>query len=137
MPAATREAGRRMASLAQGGLPVDVAETISWFASPASGGVNGQVVRVDADLVGTAQPAPQPVLRLGSLSKAEDPLGTDPSGWLPLFLLLELAVAVGVGLVWSLRRWGRWHTWIVAVPIVLALGAQIAKQAVVVLPNLY
>jgi len=47
MPAATREAGRRMSSLAQGGLPVDVAETISWFASPASGGVNGQTVRVD------------------------------------------------------------------------------------------
>jgi 3-oxoacyl-[acyl-carrier protein] reductase len=47
MPAATREAGRRMSSLAQGGLPVDVAETIAWFASPASGGVNGQVVRVD------------------------------------------------------------------------------------------
>ena len=47
MPAATREAGRRMSSLAQGGLPVDVAETIAWFASPASGGVNGNVVRVD------------------------------------------------------------------------------------------
>lgn len=47
MPAATREAGRRMSSLAQGGLPVDVAETIAWFASPASGGINGNVVRVD------------------------------------------------------------------------------------------
>jgi 3-oxoacyl-[acyl-carrier protein] reductase len=46
MPLATREAGRRMNSLAQGGLPVDVAETIAWFASPASGGVNGNVVRV-------------------------------------------------------------------------------------------
>ena len=46
MPIATREAGRRMNSLAQGGLPVDVAETIAWFASPASGGVNGNVVRV-------------------------------------------------------------------------------------------
>jgi 3-oxoacyl-[acyl-carrier protein] reductase len=46
MPIATREAGRRMSSLAQGGLPVDVAETIAWFASPASGGVNGNVVRV-------------------------------------------------------------------------------------------
>ena len=32
---------RRMASLSQGGLPVDVAETIAWFACPASGGVNG------------------------------------------------------------------------------------------------
>jgi 3-oxoacyl-[acyl-carrier protein] reductase len=46
MPFATREAGRRMNSLSQGGLPVDVAETIAWFASPASGGVNGNVVRV-------------------------------------------------------------------------------------------
>jgi 3-oxoacyl-[acyl-carrier protein] reductase len=46
MPIATREAGRRMNSLAQGGLPIDVAETIAWFASPGSAGVNGQVVRV-------------------------------------------------------------------------------------------
>jgi 3-oxoacyl-[acyl-carrier protein] reductase len=46
MPIATREAGRRMNSLAQGGLPVDVAETVAWFASPGSGGVTGNVVRV-------------------------------------------------------------------------------------------
>ena len=46
MPVGTREAGRRMSSLSQGGLPVDVAETIAWFASPASGGVNGNTVRV-------------------------------------------------------------------------------------------
>ncbi|MFL5823569.1 MAG: 3-oxoacyl-ACP reductase [Solirubrobacteraceae bacterium] len=46
MPLATREAGRRMNSLAQGGLPVDVAETVAWLASPGSGGVNGNVVRV-------------------------------------------------------------------------------------------
>jgi 3-oxoacyl-[acyl-carrier protein] reductase len=46
MPIAIREAGRRMNSMSQGGLPVDVAETIAWFASPASGGVNGNVVRV-------------------------------------------------------------------------------------------
>ncbi len=46
VPIAIREAGRRMSSLSQGGLPVDVAEAIAWFASPASGGVNGNVVRV-------------------------------------------------------------------------------------------
>jgi 3-oxoacyl-[acyl-carrier protein] reductase len=46
MPFAVREAGRRMNSMAQGGLPVDVAETIAWFASPDSSGVSGNVVRV-------------------------------------------------------------------------------------------
>lgn len=46
MPIAIREAGRRMSSLRQGGLPVDVAETIAWLAHPASGAVNGNVVRV-------------------------------------------------------------------------------------------
>ncbi len=46
MPVPVREAGRRMSSLSQGGLPVDVAEAIAWFASPASGGLNGNTVRV-------------------------------------------------------------------------------------------
>jgi 3-oxoacyl-[acyl-carrier protein] reductase len=46
MPIGPREAGRRMSSLSQGGLPVDVAEAIAWFASPGSTGVNGNTVRV-------------------------------------------------------------------------------------------
>ena len=46
IPFAIREAGRRMNSMSQGGLPQDVAETIAWFASPASGGLTGNVVRV-------------------------------------------------------------------------------------------
>jgi 3-oxoacyl-[acyl-carrier protein] reductase len=46
MPVLLREAGRRMNSLAQGGLPIDVAETIAWYASPGSGTVTGNVVRV-------------------------------------------------------------------------------------------
>ncbi|MFB7528357.1 3-oxoacyl-ACP reductase [Streptomyces sp. NPDC056178] len=46
VPLFVREAGRRMNSLSQGGLPVDVAETTAWFAQPASTAVNGQIVRV-------------------------------------------------------------------------------------------
>ncbi|MBA8827329.1 3-oxoacyl-[acyl-carrier protein] reductase [Saccharopolyspora lacisalsi] len=46
VPVMIREAGRRMNSLSQGGLPIDVAETIAWYADPGSGGVNGNVVRV-------------------------------------------------------------------------------------------
>ena len=46
VPFATREVGRRLNALSQGGLPVDVAETIAWFADPGSTAVNGNVVRV-------------------------------------------------------------------------------------------
>ena len=46
MPFALREAGRRMSSLGQGGLPQDVAEAVSWLSQPGTGSVSGQVLRV-------------------------------------------------------------------------------------------
>ena len=46
IPFATREVGRRLNSLSQGGLPVDVAETIAYFSQDASAAVSGNVVRV-------------------------------------------------------------------------------------------
>jgi 3-oxoacyl-[acyl-carrier protein] reductase len=45
-PLLTREIGSLLNALQQGGLPVDVAETIAWYANPASTAVNGNVVRV-------------------------------------------------------------------------------------------
>ncbi len=36
VPFATREVGQRLNAMAQGGLPVDVAETIAWYANPGS-----------------------------------------------------------------------------------------------------
>jgi 3-oxoacyl-[acyl-carrier protein] reductase len=46
MPFFVREVGRRMNSLGQGGLPVDVAEAVAWLAAPATAGITGQVLRV-------------------------------------------------------------------------------------------
>ena len=46
VPFATREVGQRLNAMSQGGLPVDVAETIAWYANPGSRAVNGNVVRV-------------------------------------------------------------------------------------------
>ena len=46
IPLATREVGRRLNSLYQAGLPVDVAEAVAYFASPASNAVTGNVIRV-------------------------------------------------------------------------------------------
>ncbi|ART73007.1 3-oxoacyl-ACP reductase [Mycobacterium dioxanotrophicus] len=46
IPLATREVGRRLNSLFQGGQPVDVAELIAYFANPASNAVTGNTIRV-------------------------------------------------------------------------------------------
>jgi 3-oxoacyl-[acyl-carrier protein] reductase len=46
IPFATREIGRRMNSLQQGGRPRDVAETIAWLVQPGAAAVTGQVLRV-------------------------------------------------------------------------------------------
>ena len=46
IPFVIREVGRRLDALGQGGLPLDVAEAIAWYASPGSTAVNGNVVRV-------------------------------------------------------------------------------------------
>jgi 3-oxoacyl-[acyl-carrier protein] reductase len=46
IPFMTRELGRRMNSLSQGGKPEDVAQGVALFAQPGSQGLNGQVLRV-------------------------------------------------------------------------------------------
>jgi 3-oxoacyl-[acyl-carrier protein] reductase len=46
IPLAIREAGRRLSALGQGGLPIDVAEAITFLAQPASVGVTGAALRV-------------------------------------------------------------------------------------------
>ena len=51
IPLATREVGRLTNSLSQGGLPVDVAETIGWFAWDANRAVSGNTVRVCGQMI--------------------------------------------------------------------------------------
>ncbi len=46
IPTGTREVGKRLNSLNQGGLPIDVAEGVGFFAGNASGAVTGQYLRV-------------------------------------------------------------------------------------------
>lgn len=46
MPFALREIGRRANSLKQGGLPRDVAELVTFLATPGASGISGQTIRV-------------------------------------------------------------------------------------------
>ncbi len=94
------------------------------------------VLRVDADLVSKPFATPAMVLSAANLSASEQPLGTDSVAWVWLVLLgLVMLVAAGV-LSWCKQRWGRWQTWIVAVPVMGFLGLSIADQVSLLLPNL-
>ncbi|MFT3767202.1 MAG: 3-oxoacyl-ACP reductase [Minicystis sp.] len=46
MPVAIREAARRLSALAQGGQPEDVAQAITFLASPGAHGITGRTLRV-------------------------------------------------------------------------------------------
>ncbi|MFZ0322527.1 MAG: sortase [Actinomycetes bacterium] len=91
-------------------------------------------VFVDATMQGKVQP----VLagRPASVGDAETSMGSDTSGLVALVLWLEALVLVAVGVVWAARRWGGWQTWVVSVPVVLAVLWGTTSVAFGLLPNL-
>jgi sortase A len=94
------------------------------------------VLRVDADLISPTLETPASVLSANDLSPSERAMGTDPSAWVPLVLWGQGLVLAAVLLTWARTRWGRWQTWIVAVPVLLFFGLAVADQAARLLPNL-
>lgn len=91
------------------------------------------VLRVDAQLVGEAQPGPPAG---GGISAAEQPLAGDPAAWLPILLWMQGLLLATVAITWTFRRWGRWQTWICAVPVVTAIVVALSGEATRLLPNL-
>jgi sortase A len=94
------------------------------------------VLYVDADLTSTPRAAPAMVISASELGPSEQVLGTDSEAWVPVVLWGALLLAVAGLLAWTGRRWGRWQTWIVAVPVVCFLTLSIADQVARLLPNL-
>lgn len=94
------------------------------------------VLRIDADLISKPSPAPAMVVSAAEVGPSEQALGTDPSALVPVVLWGALLLGAVALLAWAGQRWGRWQTWIVAVPVVLFLSLSISDQVACLLPNL-
>jgi sortase A len=91
------------------------------------------LLRVDAELVSAVQPGPAAG---GGLTPAEQPLAGDPAAWLPIMLWTQGLLLAAVAITWTFRRWGRWQTWICAVPVLAAIVVALSGEATRLLPNL-
>jgi sortase A len=93
-------------------------------------------IYVDADLITQPFATPAMVLTAANLSPAEDALGTDTLAWMPLVLWGQLLLLAAAAIGWLRRSWGRWQTWLVAVPVLSYLGVSVADEVTRLLPNL-
>jgi sortase A len=87
---------------------------------------------VDALLDKAAPASPR---RLAALPDERLMVG-EQDALLPLVLWLQALLLVAVTGVWSWRRWGRWQSWVVASPVLVAVLVGASGTAAQVLPNL-
>jgi len=94
------------------------------------------VLHVDADLTSRVQDTPAPVMTEAVLNAAEFPMAGDPAGWLAALFWAQLLVAAALAVRWVRARWDTWQTWMIAVPVLLPLGAATSNAVMTLLPNL-
>jgi len=93
-------------------------------------------VYVDANLVGQPFATPAQVLTSATLPTDENAMSTDSSAWVPLVLWGQLMLLAAAAVAWLSRAWGRWQTWLVAVPVLTYLSIMVADQVTRLLPNI-
>ena len=91
---------------------------------------------VDADLTSKPQPAPSMVLSANDLAPSENAMGTETQAWLPIVLWGQLLLLVTLALSWLWIRWGKWQTWVIALPVLGYLVLSVADEVTRLLPNL-
>jgi len=94
------------------------------------------IVRVDAKLTSQVLPTPQRYIGYAALTPEELTMAGNGSVWPYLLLGLILLFATIAVFALSTRFWGRWQTWVTAVPVLLAIGLFAARQTAILLPNL-
>jgi sortase A len=133
MVADVRRAGDPLPAVPDGGsllTLVTSAGSGNWLSDLAP----SHVVYVDAKLQGT--PAPTPARRPVAVPVAELPGHNNPGAWPFVVLWLQGLIVSGVGSVWAWLRWGRWQTWLVGAPVILAVLWGLAQESMQLLPNL-
>jgi sortase A len=90
---------------------------------------------VDANLTSKPQPTPPMVLSSSDISPSENAMGTEPQAWLPIVLWGQLLLLVTLGLSWLRYAWGRWQTWLVAVPVLAYIVLSVGDEVTRLLPN--
>jgi sortase A len=94
------------------------------------------VLRIDAELTSKPVAAPTMVITASQIAASEQALGTNPNALVPVVLWGVVMLGAAALLAWAGRRWGRWQTWIAAVPVLLFFSLSIADQVARLLPNL-
>ncbi len=94
------------------------------------------MVWVDADTITAPELAPRMVISASDISPSELPFGTESGDWLPLVLWGEGLLVAAAAITWLRTQWGRWQTWMVAIPVLGYLGVGVADQVARLLPNL-
>lgn len=126
----TRRAGDPVPPLPAGGarLTLVTADGPAFLPSGA--------VRVDADLEGTAFPAPPRGLAAAALPSEEQALAGDGRSAVTVLLLAQALLLAALGVAWARARWGARQAWVVGVPVLSLLGLAVAHAASALLPNL-
>lgn len=94
------------------------------------------VLRVDADLVGTAAVGPARAFSAATLPSSEQFMGADTSTLWALALWIQVLIALSLGAVWAWHRWGHAQAWVVFLPPLLLVGLATSSQVARLLPNL-
>ena len=91
---------------------------------------------VDADLTSKPQPAPPMVLSAADMAPNENAMGTETQAWLPIVFWGQLLLLFTLALTLLWNYWGKWQTWVIAVPILGYLVLSVADEVTRLLPNL-
>ncbi len=93
-------------------------------------------IHIDAELTSEVQTTPSPSFTLAVLDHSELAMASDGGGWFEALFWLQWLIAAAIALRWVRRRWGMWQTWVIALPVLLWLGAATAGATMTFLPNL-